>query len=223
MQPLPDSHTMRQQQPHPAQSRSVMPSLSCCLPLVPQYKYHEDIFDQLLRTPDLDKQLKQGNAPLQWATAAVEAAVADAIDIAYISGTRSHSTSPVSRHGTPAGLVERSNSSPAAANAAAILAGRDSPVQSPMSSTESHDKKILFSDGMDAVDSPSAATAAGSSFDSGCSGNDDEECEVDWTSMLSDEEEGPGAIEGGTCVVHVCVLCWHLCSARYRPWLMHCL
>jgi hypothetical protein len=130
------------------------------------YKFHEDIFNQLLATPELDKQLKTNRA-LQWATMTVEAAVADAIGIAYINGSRSRSASPSTA---------------------------ESPEQSPGSSLDSfYRRSVNMSDGMGTGSAaPAAAAGAGP-----CSNTDDEQCEVDWETLFlsADGMEGDFDIE----------------------------
>eukprot|EP00878_Enallax_costatus_P000216 GHUV01000277.1.p1 GENE.GHUV01000277.1~~GHUV01000277.1.p1 ORF type:complete len:627 (+),score=238.35 GHUV01000277.1:276-2156(+) len=141
------------------------------------YKFHEDIFNQLLVTDDLDKQLKSNRA-LQWATATVEAAVQDAIGIAYITGSRSKS----------------------------IQSSTESPDQSPKSSIDSSNKRaVTMSDGMGTPRDAAAAAATQAAVAAGvqpegaaapCSAtDDDEQCDVDWEALFNSVDGAEGNFE----------------------------
>ncbi|WIA10760.1 hypothetical protein OEZ85_010929 [Tetradesmus obliquus] len=72
------------------------------------YKFHEDLFDQLLLTPELDRTLAAGDNSTKWAAANVEQAVDKATRIAYSSDSRA---------GSPASGASSSSSSSSSASA----------------------------------------------------------------------------------------------------------
>jgi hypothetical protein len=147
-------------------------------PLQLQYKFHEDIFDQLLLTPELDRQLAAGDNSTKWAASNVEAAVSKAIRIAYYGESASRANSPSN------GSSSSSNSSSAASSFDTVRMGDG--MGAVGHSQPSGGPTVAAAAAMQhpAVDNAAAASPGGCN-----SNNDDEQCEVDWDALFASFEE----------------------------------
>jgi hypothetical protein len=155
-----------------------------CVSLVhpsPQYKFHEDIFDQLLLTPELDRKLAAGDSSTKWAAANVEGAVAKAIRIAFSGDSRASSPSNDSS--------SSSNSSSAMSSLDAVRRGDGMGAQVGHSQPSSG-RTVAAAAMQQQQQEPAVAAAIASSAPGGCNSNsDDEQCEVDWDALFASFEE----------------------------------
>eukprot|EP00882_Tetradesmus_deserticola_P000240 GHRQ01000267.1.p1 GENE.GHRQ01000267.1~~GHRQ01000267.1.p1 ORF type:complete len:688 (+),score=265.24 GHRQ01000267.1:2028-4091(+) len=136
------------------------------------YKFHEDVFDQLLLTPELDRKLVTGDNSTKWAAASVEAAVAEAIRIAY-SGDKQGS---ISLNGSSSSSSGNSSGAFSSLDAVRFGDGMGAVLQSQPSSGP-----IVAAAAVLQQQQPAAADATAPG---GCK-NDDEECEVDWDALFA--------------------------------------